>query len=71
MPGRLAPEYAPFPSRDGEWAIAFTKAGHIVLLPGSFGSRSLGSQCGTKDRKVTSWGLRRDRCRAMADTKTH
>ena len=49
----------PFPSRDGEWAITFAKAGHIVLLPDSFGSRGLGSQCGTKDREVTSWGLRR------------
>ena len=49
----------PFASRDGEWAVALVKAGHIVLLPDSFGSRGLGSQCGTKDREVTSWGLRR------------
>jgi dienelactone hydrolase len=49
----------PFASRDGQWAVALVKAGHIVLLPDSFGSRGLGSQCGTKDREVTSWGLRR------------
>ena len=47
----------PFPSRDGQWAVALVQAGHIVLLPDSFGSRGLGSQCGTKDREVTSWGF--------------
>lgn len=49
----------PYPARDGQWAVALAKAGHIVLLPDSFGSRGLGSQCGTKDREVTPWGLRR------------
>jgi dienelactone hydrolase len=49
----------PFPARDGQWAVALAKAGHIVLLPDSFGSRGLGSQCGSSQREVTSWGLRR------------
>ncbi len=35
------------------------KAGHVVLLPDSFGSRGLGSQCGTTHRTVTPEGLRR------------
>jgi dienelactone hydrolase len=35
----------PFPSRDGSWAVELAHAGHIVLLPDSFGSRRLGSQC--------------------------
>jgi dienelactone hydrolase len=49
----------PFAARDGQWAIALAKAGHVVLLPDSFGSRGLGSQCGTKERTVTPEGLRR------------
>jgi dienelactone hydrolase len=49
----------PFPARDGQWAAALAKAGHIVLLPDSFGSRGLGSQCGTTKRYVTPDGLRR------------
>ncbi len=49
----------PFPDRDGQWAVALARAGHTVLLPDSFGSRGLGSQCGTRDRAVTSSGLRR------------
>ena len=49
----------PFPSRDGQWAVLLARAGHIVLLPDSFGSRGLGSQCSTKDREVTPSGLRR------------
>jgi dienelactone hydrolase len=35
----------PFARRDGQWAIALAKAGHIVLLPDSFGSRGAGGQC--------------------------
>jgi dienelactone hydrolase len=50
----------PFPSRDGQWAVLLAKVGHAVLLPDSFGSRGLGSQCATKEREVTSTGLRRD-----------
>lgn len=51
----------PFPSRDAQWTELLTKAGHIVLLPDSFGSRSLGSQCTTpvRQRPVTATGLRR------------
>jgi dienelactone hydrolase len=48
----------PFAARDGQWAVLLAKAGHIVILPDSFGSRGLGSQCGTKVREVTSDGLR-------------
>lgn len=49
----------PFPSRDGQWAVTLVNAGHIVLLPDSFGSRGQGSQCGTTKRTVTAEGLRR------------
>ncbi len=49
----------PFPDRDGQWAVALARAGHVVLLPDSFGSRGLGSQCGTTKRDVTPDGLRR------------
>src|SRR5215471_19211003 len=49
----------PFPARDGQWAIALANAGHAVLLPDSFGSRGLGSQCGVAERTVTPDGLRR------------
>lgn len=49
----------PFATRDGQWAVALAKAGHIVLLPDSFGSRDLGSQCGSITRTVTASGLRR------------
>jgi dienelactone hydrolase len=50
----------PFPSRDGQWAVLLAKAGHVVLLPDSFGSRGLGSQCATKEREVTPSGLLRE-----------
>jgi dienelactone hydrolase len=49
----------PFPSRDGQWAVLLVHAGHIVLMPDSFGSRGLGSQCARKEREVTPSGLRR------------
>jgi dienelactone hydrolase len=49
----------PFAARDSEWAVTLAKAGHIVLLPDSFGSRGLGSQCGITKRTVTASGLRR------------
>ncbi len=49
----------PFATRDGQWAVKLAEAGHIVLLPDSFGSRDLGSQCGTTKRTVTASGLRR------------
>lgn len=49
----------PFPSRDGSWAVILAKAGHPVLLPDSFGSRGLGSQCRNPNREVTPSGKRR------------
>lgn len=49
----------PFPTRDGSWAVALAQAGHIVLLPDSFGSRGLGSQCSVKQRSVTPSKTRR------------
>lgn len=49
----------PFPTRDGQWAVVLAKAGHVVLLPDSFGSRNLGSQCSNRQRSVTATGLRR------------
>ena len=56
----------PFATRDGQWAVTLAKAGHIVLLPDSFGSRGLGSQCGTTHRSVTASGLRRQDAIAAA-----
>ena len=49
----------PLASRDGSWAAALAHAGHIVLLPDSFGSRGLGSQCSVADRSVTPSKVRR------------
>jgi dienelactone hydrolase len=49
----------PFPTRDGDWGRRLSALGHTVLMPDSFGSRGLGSQCGTRDRIVTAAGLRR------------
>jgi dienelactone hydrolase len=56
----------PFPARDGQWAIALAKAGHYVILPDSFGSRGLGSQCAVKERSVNPSGLRRQDALAAA-----
>jgi dienelactone hydrolase len=52
----------PFPGRDRQWARVLSTAGHIMLLPDSFGSRGLGSQCRVhgKERSVTAFGLRRE-----------
>jgi dienelactone hydrolase len=61
----------PFPSRDGSWAQALARAGHIVLLPDSFGSRGLGSQCGVKDRTVNESQVRRADAIAAAEWLTH
>ena len=49
----------PWARRDGPWAVTLAKAGHAVLLPDSFGSRGLGSQCATARRAVTASGQRR------------
>lgn len=49
----------PFPSRDHEWGRRLAAAGHVVLMPDSFGSRGLGSQCANPSRAVTAGGKRR------------
>lgn len=49
----------PFPSRDGSWAVTLSRQEHAVLLPDSFGSRSLASQCREARRSVTQTGKRR------------
>ncbi len=49
----------PFHSRDDAWAHQLAAEGHTVLLPDSFGSRGLGSQCSARSRPVTAAGLRR------------
>jgi dienelactone hydrolase len=56
----------PFPTRDGSWAVVLAQAGHIVLLPDSFGSRGLGSQCRVKNRSVRPSKQRRDDAIAAA-----
>ena len=56
----------PFPRRDGPWALTFARTGHPVLLPDSFGSRGLGSQCATAERSVTASGARRQDAIAAA-----
>ncbi len=38
--------------RDRDWAARWVGQGHAVLLPDSFASRGLGSQCGVADRQV-------------------
>ena len=43
----------PFPARDNQWRDLLVQAGHPVLLPNSFGSRGLGSQCRNPSRSVT------------------
>jgi len=49
----------PYPSRDGSWAVTLAHAGHVVLLPDSFGSRGLGSQCRETSRTVRASRERR------------
>lgn len=61
----------PFPTRDGSWAVALAHAGHIVLLPDSFGSRGLGSQCAVKERAVTPSKVRRHDAIAVAEWLMH
>ncbi|HEY5300156.1 MAG TPA: dienelactone hydrolase family protein [Acetobacteraceae bacterium] len=57
----------PFPTRDGPWAVALAEAGHVVLLPDSFGSRGLGSQCRVKQRSVRALPTRRADAIAAAE----
>jgi dienelactone hydrolase len=49
----------PFPTRDGPWAQLLAEQGHVVLLPDSFGTRGLGSQCNVRDRTVRASVQRR------------
>jgi dienelactone hydrolase len=49
----------PFAARDGSWTETLVHAGHIVLLPDSFGSRGVGSQCSVADRSVDASHARR------------
>ena len=49
----------PFPTRDGDWGRRLAAQGHTVLMPDSFGSRGLGSQCSVRNRAVTANGVRR------------
>ena len=56
----------PVPSRDAQWAETLAGQGHIVLLPDSFGSRGLGSQCRIQLRPVKPSGARRQDAIAAA-----
>lgn len=56
----------PVPSRDAQWAETLATEGHIVLLPDSFGSRGLGSQCRLQQRSVRPSGARRQDAIAAA-----
>lgn len=38
--------------RDADWLARLTAAGFVVLMPDSFGSRGLGSQCNVRERDV-------------------
>lgn len=38
--------------RHSDWGERLAQAGLLVLMPDSFGSRQLGSQCGVKDAKI-------------------
>ena len=57
----------PLATRDGNWAVALARTGHVVLLPDSFGSRGLGSQCRNADRTVKPSGVRRRDAIAAAE----
>ena len=49
----------PLATRDEAWARQLAAAGHTVVLPDSFGSRGLGSQCTSRSHPVTAAGVRR------------
>ena len=57
----------PLPRRDGSWAAALARDGFTVLLPDSFGSRGLGSQCRVQHRTVKPSGKRRQDAIAAAE----
>lgn len=50
--GGLGGQSEPVQSRYRDWAAQLLKTGHAVLLPDSYGSRELGPQCHTKERRV-------------------
>ncbi len=62
LPGIVALHGCSGPSvlRDHAWAQRLAALGHTVLLPDSFGSRGLGSQCSARSRPVTASGKRRE-----------
>jgi dienelactone hydrolase len=49
----------PFPARDDQWRDLLVAAGHAFLAPDSFGSRGLGSQCRSKQRRASPGRERR------------
>lgn len=53
--------------RETDWVGRLTGRGFVVLLPDSFGSRGLGSQCRAKERTVRAWKERVDDARAAFD----
>ena len=57
----------PFPARDGQWRDVFLAEGRAVLLPDSFGSRGLGSQCGVRHRGIAPDRQRRTDTVAAAE----
>lgn len=56
----------PYPKRDAQWRDLLVGQGYIMLFPNSFSSRGLGPQCRERDRKVTSFVVRRDDAIASA-----
>src|SRR5260370_20310700 len=50
--GGLGGHSEPVLPRYRDWAEQLLKAGHAVLLPGSYGSRELGPQCRVNERHV-------------------
>jgi dienelactone hydrolase len=57
----------PYPTRDGPWAVELARQGHLVLLPDSFGSRGLGSQCRVRRRAAPVLPTRRQDAIAAAE----
>jgi dienelactone hydrolase len=49
----------PWPRRDDNWALLLAAQGHAVLLPDSFGSRGLKSQCKLSTHGADAYGPRR------------
>jgi dienelactone hydrolase len=56
----------PLPKRDDGWARLLAAQGHPVLLPDSFGSRGLGSQCRAATHGADAYGPRRGDALAAA-----